>query len=88
MSTVGELLSSPRASIQPLSWGAGKKGFVSSFSCGCGCLIEGDKPIMIAAAVLSPGQKETLQGQGPPWHKRKYSCESSTEEAGSSPQTS
>lgn len=40
---------------------------------------------MIAAAVLSPGQKETLQGQGPPWHKRKYSCENSAEEAGSSP---
>lgn len=40
---------------------------------------------MIAAAVLSLGQKETLQGQGPPWHKRKYSYESSTEDAGSSP---
>lgn len=40
---------------------------------------------MIAAAVLSPGEKETLHGQGPPWHKGKYSYKSSTGEAGSSP---
>lgn len=41
---------------------------------------------MIAAAVLSPGEKETLQGQGPPWHKGKYFYESRPEEAGRSPQ--
>lgn len=37
-----------------------KRALFSALCFGCGCLIKGDKPLMIAAAVLSPGERERL----------------------------
>lgn len=61
-----------------------QRALFSSLCCGCECLIKGDKPTVIAAAVPCPGEKGSHQGQGSLCHKGKYFYERGTGELCSS----